>query len=105
MRQLAPAPIPVQGLNGITCRATIRGAWLSLAGGVSSSGWGGGVPGGSALRALCWGAAVLSRLGRVQLRCCCWARGARLGGALAPDGGAARPVIAAAAAAAAARAR
>jgi len=71
--QLAPVPKVVQGLNGITCRATIRGA----------SGSGGGAPGGSAVWLSSRGSAALSLLGRTQLRCCCWARGARLGAALA----------------------
>lgn len=92
MLQLAPVPRAVQGLNGITCSATMRGA----------SGGGGGSPGVTAVWLSSRGSAALSLLGGTQLRCCCWARGARLGAALAQRGAEASSVIVAAVAAVAA---
>lgn len=89
---------PVQGVKGITCRATICGACPLLAGVEMGSGRGGGAAGGSAVTALPWvGSATVAALGRARLRCCCWARGARLGAALAQRSGAASSVIAPAA--------
>ena len=85
---------PVQGVKGITCRATICGDWPLLSGVEMGSGRGGGAEGGSAVRALRWtGSTTAAVLGRARLRCCCWARGARLGAALAQRSGAASSVI------------
>lgn len=62
--QLAPVRNAVQGVKGITCSATIRGAWLSLAGAMTGSGSGGGVPGGRAVRVSgCHGFARVGWLG------------------------------------------